>query len=93
MQTRLISAGTSLLALLALSACATTTAATPAPAPVTGVAPLPKQYTCAQTAAAAAEYKALPQGSALVVLLDDYGTERRALRAFHNLPLDGACTK
>lgn len=80
--------------MLLLSACAQAPA--PAtlpllPAAAVGVAPMPKQYTCAQTSRAAAEYKALPHGSMLTVFLDDYGMERRALRAYHKLPLDGKC--
>lgn len=62
----------------------------PTPAPVV-VAPMPRSYTCEQSRAAAAEYRALPAGSALKTYVDDYGLERRQLRAVHGLPEPAAC--
>lgn len=61
----------------------------PATAPAV-VAPYPVQYTCAQQRALAAEYRALPAGSMLARAMDDYRTERGALRALHGIS-DAAC--
>jgi len=73
--------GALLAAFLALLAgCA------PAPVPVpSSAAPYPKQYTCAQQAQAAAEYRELPENSRLAVLLSDYHDLRRELWAMHGM--------
>ena len=70
--------GRSKIALVALL-CASCTA--PAPVVQTTACPPPKEYTAAQERQAKAEYDALPLGSMLRVLTDDYGKERAALRA------------
>lgn len=67
---------------LLLAACSQTT---PAPAIVT-TAPAPKVYTCAQEKQLAVEYRALPDGSILVTVLDDYRLERKALAAARKEP-------
>ena len=74
------------LTLAALAGCAPT----PKPGPVV-VAPVPKTYTCEQSRAAAAAYAALPAGSALKTYVDDYGLERRELRAVLGLPDPPKC--
>lgn len=71
-----------------LSACGTVEPG----APPRGVAPLPVQYTCAQEARLLAEYQATAPGSMMRRIVEDYRIERRALRAYHNQPLDGKCT-
>lgn len=62
----------------------------PAPAPHS-VAPLPQQYTCEESRQAGVEYRALPPGSMLRRYMDDYGAERRRLRAVHKLPEPARC--
>lgn len=74
-------ASVALLALV-LTACAP---APPVPAPVV-VAPMPAAYTCSQLARAADEFDALPSGSMIGQMMDDYRVERRALKALHRLP-------
>lgn len=59
--------------------------APPVPGP-SSAAPVPKIYTCEQNRAAAKEYDLLPVGGELRRWTDDYRIERKALRAFHNLP-------
>lgn len=50
------------------------------------IAPMPKEYTCADSRQAGMEYHALPPGSILRRMIDDYGVERRDLRALHQIP-------
>jgi uncharacterized lipoprotein YbaY len=52
----------------------------PPPAPVV-IAPAPKVYTCDQQRTASRELAALPATAMLRVLVNDYGVERRQLRA------------
>lgn len=71
---------------LLLAAC------TPAPVPAPFVvAPVPKVYGCELQRQAKAEYDALPAGSALKTFVDDYGVERKQLRAALNLPEPVPC--
>jgi hypothetical protein len=67
---------------LALGACSSAPPS-PTPAPVVE-APYPVEYTCAQQRQAGREFDALPPRAMLRLLVDDYGQERKALRALHN---------
>lgn len=62
----------------------------PMPAPLT-VAPLPQQYTCAESRQAGVELRTLPVDAMLRRYMDDYGAVRRRLRALHNLPAPEPC--
>jgi uncharacterized lipoprotein YbaY len=77
---------TALSSALLLAACGDR----PPPAPAV-VAPLPVQYSCAQSRQAAREFDALPAGAMLRVYLNDYGRERKELRGVHNLPDPPKC--
>lgn len=75
------------VAIIAVALALVSCASTPVP-PV--VAPVPITYTCAELRQAGEEYAALPPASALRRLVDDYGVERRQLRALHRIP-DQVC--
>lgn len=65
-------------AILLLGACALL----PPPAPADAVvAPKPKEYSCEQQRQAGRELDALPAGAILRQFMNDYGAERRELRA------------
>lgn len=55
-------------------------------------APIPKVYSCEQSAKAAKEFRALPADSVLAQWMDDYRIERKALRALHQIPEPDPCT-
>jgi len=74
-----------LILAVTLASCA----APPMPAPPV-VAPVPMSYSCAELRQAGQEYAALPPASQLRRLVDDYGAERRKLRALHRMP-DQVC--
>lgn len=68
-------------------------AAEPAPAPVTVVvAPVPVAYTCDQQRQLRRELETMP-GSMIERAMDDYGAERRKLRAVLGLPEPTICPK
>jgi hypothetical protein len=76
-----------LAATLALAACSP-----PPPQPTPpSAAPVPREYTCAQNKQAAEDYRKLPPASPLRTFLDDFRIERKALRAFHQLPEPTPC--
>jgi hypothetical protein len=64
-----------------LAGCSGPVQLSTAPPAAVVVAPTPKTYTCAQTREAAGELAALPAGSMLRTLIDDYGDLRDKLRA------------
>lgn len=64
--------------------------APPTPGPSSS-APVPRQYSCEQNKAAAKEYDTLPKGGTLRSWIDDYRIERKALRAFHQMPETTPC--
>lgn len=66
-----------LVAVALVAAC--TTQAPPVTAP--SACPQPRQYTQAFESEAATAYNTLPAGSPLRQLVDDYGIERKELRA------------
>lgn len=74
---------------LLLGACATLPPPTPAPMVV---APAPKQYTCEQMRAAGRELDAIPPGAVLRTFINDYGAERRQLRAARGEPEPAGCS-
>jgi hypothetical protein len=76
--------------LLLVGACSTAEAPLPSAAPPV-VAPRPKEYTCDQQRAAAAEFERLPAGNILRTFIVDYGTLRAANRAALKLPEPAAC--
>jgi hypothetical protein len=78
------------LALLAMIAALVGCAPTAAPAPVVA-APTPKAYACSFERQARVQYEALPTGSALRTMIDDYGIERDELRAALGLPKPTPC--
>ena len=69
-----------------LGACAPV----PTAAPVV-VAPTPTSYSCSQFVQIAAEYRALPAGSMLAVVVDDYRAERLVLYRLQGLKDPPAC--
>jgi hypothetical protein len=81
-------ARSSLLFLVLLAAACSPTPPQPTPP---SAAPVPKEYTCEQNRAAAADFRKLPSGSMLRTFLDDFRIERKALRAFHGLPEPAPC--
>lgn len=76
-----------LSSLLLLAACDPTPGRMPSSA-----APIPRVYSCEQSRQAAKEFAALPKGSTLEQWMDDYRIERKALRAFHQIPEPDPCT-
>lgn len=78
---------------LVLGACATPPPTPPPTASTVVLAPVPKQYSCAQSAKAAAEFMALPADSQLAVMISDFYLERRELRAVLGLPDPPPCPK
>lgn len=74
--------------LLTVAACSP---AAPVPGPSSS-APVPREYTCAQNKQAGEDFRKLPAASPLRTFLDDYRIERKALRAFHNLPEPTPCS-
>jgi uncharacterized lipoprotein YbaY len=73
-----VTRATILLFALALAACHDLPPPTPSPVVI---APTPKVYTCDQQRQASRELAALPVAAMLRVLVNDYGVERRQLRA------------
>lgn len=80
------------LGFLATSVAACATPPLPQPAGRV-VAPLPKEYSCDQQRRLAAEFEALPADSMARQAIQDYGGERRDLRAVHKLPDPPPCPK
>jgi hypothetical protein len=52
---------------------------------------MPKEYTCEQNRQLLADFQKLPPGGMGRKALDDYRIERKALRAFHNMPEPAPC--
>ena len=83
---------------LSVLACLVTGCAAPPPTPpptasTVVLAPVPKSYTCQQSAKAGAEFMALPADSQIAVMISDYYLERRELRAVLGLPDPAPCPK
>lgn len=75
---------------LLLGGCAFLQPPAPVAAPAV-VAPVPVDYTCDQQRQLGRELAALP-GTMIETALDDYGVERRKLRAVLGLPEPKACS-
>lgn len=79
------------IALIAGAALALAACGTPAQPAATSVAPVPKEYSCADQRKAGAELRALPPDAVLRRFMDDYRDLRIRLRALHNQPEPASC--